>query len=75
MILPDAGSFCDCVTSGILGTFKKVYINARALRGVVGCLLVTVGCGLLSSHVQRRNNKKLDILTVKIKFAPRNSMP
>jgi hypothetical protein len=40
-------------------------------------LLVVVDCGLLSSHpVQRRNNKKtLDNLAVKIKLAPRNSMP
>jgi hypothetical protein len=36
--------------------------------------LVAVGHDLLISHVQRRNNnKKLDILTVKIKLAPRNS--
>jgi hypothetical protein len=40
-------------------------------------LLVSVGCGLLSSCVQRRNNnkKKLAILTAKMKSAPRNMMP
>jgi hypothetical protein len=38
--------------------------------------LVAVGCHLLSSHAQRRiKRKKLGILTVKIKLAPRNSMP
>jgi hypothetical protein len=31
----------------------------------VSCLVV-VGLGLLSSHVQRQNNQKLDILTSKI---------
>jgi hypothetical protein len=37
--------------------------------------LIVVGLGLLrSSHVQRRNkDKKLDILSSKIKLAPRNS--
>jgi hypothetical protein len=51
------------------------------LRGgwVIGwlgwCWLFDVGCGLLSSHVQRtKKKKKSDILTVKIKLAPRNSM-
>jgi hypothetical protein len=36
-------------------------------------LLAVVGCGLLKGHAQRRNNnkKKLDILVVKIKLAPR----
>jgi hypothetical protein len=38
-------------------------------------LLVVVGSGLVSSHVQRRRKKKLDILAVKIKLAPRNSTP
>jgi hypothetical protein len=40
---------------------------------VVGCLLlVMVGHTLLSSHVQRRKNKKkLHTLTVKIKLAPK----
>jgi hypothetical protein len=40
----------------------------------VGWLLVAIGQSLLSSHAQRRNNKKkkLDILTEKIKLAPRN---
>ena len=38
--------------------------------------MVVVGHSLLNSRAQKRNNKKkLDILTVKIKLAPRNSMP
>jgi hypothetical protein len=36
--------------------------------------LLVGGC-LLSSCVQRRNEKKLDIPTVKIKLAPRSSAP
>ena len=45
--------------------------------GVLGgggrCLLsVVVGQGLLSSCVQRRNKKKLYILRMKVKLAPRN---
>ena len=53
---------------------KSLFKNARAPKGG---LFVVVGFGLLSSCVQRRNNtkKKSDILTVKIKLAPRNSMP
>jgi hypothetical protein len=47
------------------------FINARVPGG--GCGLV--GCDLFSSCAKRRNNKnKLDILTLKIKLAPRNSM-
>ena len=43
---------------------------------LVGCLLAAVGHSLLSTHAQRRNNKKkLDILMVKIKLAPKNSVP
>jgi hypothetical protein len=39
-------------------------------------VLVVVGHSLLNSRAQKRNNKKkLDILTVKIKLAPRNSVP
>jgi hypothetical protein len=34
-----------------------------------------VVCGLLSGCIQRRNKKKLDILTAKIKLIPRNSTP
>ena len=35
-------------------------------------MLVVVGHGLLNSHIQRRNNKKkLNILKVKIKLAPK----
>ncbi|KRY97607.1 hypothetical protein T11_1606, partial [Trichinella zimbabwensis] len=47
------------------------------LRGRVGCWLIAVGHRLLSSHKQSRNKekKKLDILTAKIKLAPRNSTP
>jgi hypothetical protein len=34
--------------------------------------LVIVGCSLLRSSAQRRNNKKkLDILTAKVKLAPK----
>lgn len=38
-------------------------------------LLAAVGCNLLCSCSQRRKKKKLDILSVKIKLAPRNSCP
>lgn len=38
-------------------------------------LLVAVGCGLSSSCVQRDKKKKVDILKVKVKLAPRNSVP
>ena len=62
--------------------FPGGYINAKALRDKEACgflvvvwLLVVVGSGLVSSHVQRRRKKKLDILAVKIKLAPRNSTP
>lgn len=57
------------------GLFRG-FINARLLLLVIreGGLLVVVGHGLLSSHVQRRNKKKLDILTVKITLAPRSLM-
>ena len=38
--------------------------------------MVVVGHSLTSSHEQRRNNKKkLDILLVKTKLAPRNVTP
>jgi hypothetical protein len=50
-----------------------VYINARDLREWLPGLLA--GCGLLSSHAQRRNKKNLDILIVKIGLAPRNLTP
>jgi len=58
-----------------------VNVNARALRGIWGCILV--GCWLLLApvscllrSVQRGNNKKkLDILMVKIKLSQRNSIP
>ena len=36
--------------------------------------MVAIGHGLLSSHVQRKNKKKLNILTPKIKLALRNLM-
>lgn len=54
------------------GEFLKGCLNARALKGKV--VVVTVGflvhgCDLLSTHTQRRNKKKLDILTMKIKLA------
>lgn len=74
MSLPAAESFCDCVMFGSLGTFRG-YINAK---GPERCarLFIAVGHHLLSSCEQRRNNKKqIDILTAKIKFAPRDSTP
>lgn len=53
---------------GVLGTHQRVYTCQW-------CRLLVVGRGLLGSHVQRRNNeKKLDILMVKIKLVSRNSM-
>ena len=69
---PDFAScryFLQLCDFGILESFRG-YINARGPERS-GELLV-VGHRLLSSHAQRRN-KKLDILTVKIKLAPRNS--
>jgi hypothetical protein len=52
-------------------------INARDPRTVNCWLVAVVGCGLLSSYEQRRNEnkKKLDILTTKIKLTPKNLMP
>lgn len=41
----------------------------------MSCSLVGADRSLLSSCVQRRNKKQLDILMVKTKLAPRNSMP
>jgi hypothetical protein len=44
----------------------------------VCCWLIIVdfvGCGLLSSHAQRREKKKLDILTAKTKLAPVTQHP
>lgn len=38
-------------------------------------LLVEAGCGSSSSLVQRDEKKKVDILMVKTKLAPKNSMP
>ena len=38
-------------------------------------MLVALVHGFLSSYVKRRNKKKLDILTAKIKLAPRNLTP
>ena len=40
-----------------------------------GCWLAAVCHSFLNSHAQRRNNKKkkLDVLMVNIKLAPRNS--
>ena len=46
MILPAADSFCDCLMLGILGIVRE-YINARALRKVVACSWIFVGCWLL----------------------------
>jgi hypothetical protein len=77
---PDFAScryFLQLCDFGILESFRG-YINARALKGVAGCwlFLIVVGLSLLSSHEQRRykNKNKLDILTVKIKLAPKNSI-
>jgi hypothetical protein len=77
VILPVADSFCDCVMFGILGTFQK-YPGPQEL-GSCWCCCWLIGsnyCWPVLLHVQRRNKKKkLDILRVKIKFAPRNSTP
>ena len=60
--------FCQLlIVSAIMRCFELLehfrgYINSRAPRG--GSKGVAVGCGLLSSHAQRRNKKKLDILIV-----------
>jgi hypothetical protein len=43
MVLPAEDSFCKYVTVGILRTFQRVYINARALRGKDWCLLMAQG--------------------------------
>jgi hypothetical protein len=53
------------------------YINARALTEGAGwpgggCMWFIVVCQIA---LHRRNKKKLDILTEKIKLAPRNLMP
>lgn len=48
--------------------FFRGYINARVPERHGRF----VGLSLLSSHVQRRNKKKLDILMVKIKLAPKH---
>jgi hypothetical protein len=49
------------------GLFRR-YINAKALKGRVGYWLVAVDPG---GSVQRKNSKKLVILTVAIKLAPK----
>ena len=49
--LPAAGSFCDCMMFGILGTFQRVY-KCQGPKRLSGCwlvvcwLLVVVGCSL-----------------------------
>jgi hypothetical protein len=60
-----------------LGTIPKVpLLSVVGVLLVVGwLLLVTVSRGLLSSHAQRRNKKKSDILMTKVKPTPRNSTP
>jgi hypothetical protein len=74
MVLPPADSFCDELWNS--GDFSEsVYMLGSPKRqcGFYGSwLLVVVGHCLLSSRVQRRKNKKiLDILTAKIKLAPK----
>lgn len=50
---------------------QRLAVVGWLLLLVVGGLLDLVGHGLLSSCVQRRNNKKkLDILMTKIQLAP-----
>ena len=60
-----------------LGTIPKVpLLSVVGVLLVVGwLLLVTVSRGLLSSHAQRRNKKKSDILMTKVKPTPRNWTP
>lgn len=76
--MPASDHFCDCVTLGILETFVREYINARAPQEVAVCcwsivgLSVGVVCGMLNSLVER-NKMKLDILTAQIRLAPKNS--
>jgi hypothetical protein len=41
---------------------------------LVSCWLLVVGHSLLSSHEHRRKKIKLDILMVKVKLDPSNSM-
>lgn len=49
-------------------------LGPQEARWVVGYWLAALGHCLLSSRAQRRNSKKkLDILTEKVKLAPRNS--
>lgn len=62
------------------GIFRG-YINVSAQRSGGGSgggllvLLIAVGLSLLNSHVQIKKNKnKLDILAVKTKLAPTNSI-
>lgn len=54
--LPATDSFCDCVMSGILGSFQR-YARAPGGWGVSWWVVVGGGHGLLSSHEQRRNKK------------------
>jgi hypothetical protein len=42
---------------------------------LAGWWLDAVGCGLSGSRVQTEEKKELDILTDKIKFAPKNLTP
>lgn len=58
VILPVTKSFCGCDIR-----------NSEEFQRVCNA-----GCCLLSHHAQGRNKKKLDILKMKIKFTPKNSL-
>jgi hypothetical protein len=79
VVLPGADSFCSCVILEFLVLFRK-YMNAAShiVSGAASypvsgwiLLLVLVYCSFSNSGVQRDENKKLDILMVKIKLSPR----
>jgi hypothetical protein len=65
-------SFGRCVVFGILELFRGYIHNCQGLERL--CVLL-VNCCLLRSYMQRRNKKKLNILTAKIQLVSRNLMP
>lgn len=56
MVLPAVDNFCECVTSGILETFQRIHINAKALIG--GCWLRNIDCSFASSLGRRRSKRR-----------------
>lgn len=57
---------CRLFMFGFLGTLER-YKFKNPMSACEGCLS--------NDHEQRDDNKKLDILTMKIGVSPRNSMP